>query len=60
MKTTKHTQIEYLNSEFKKLHSELLDKKEFLIAGKLSEVYHEVQLASYKAGMGFIKNLYKL
>jgi pterin-4a-carbinolamine dehydratase len=60
METTQKTQIDYLNNEFKKLHSKLLDKKEFAIADELSEIYHKVQFANYKQGIEFIKNLYKL
>ena len=52
--------IEKLNSQFKALHNELLSKKEYLLASKLSEVYYEVQTVNYIGGMDYIKNLYKL
>jgi len=54
------TNIEKLNSQFKALHSELLSKKEYSIAYKLSEVYYQVQSVNYISGMDYIKNLYKL
>jgi hypothetical protein len=49
-----------LRNEFQNLHSQLLDKKEFTIASKLSEVYHESSFNQYTQGIEFMKNLYKL
>ena len=54
------TKIEKLDSQFKALHKELLLKKEYLLASKLSEVYYQVQSVNYISGMDYIKNLYKL
>mgnify|MGYP001117403511 CR=1 FL=1 len=54
------TKIEKLHSQFKALHKELLSKKEYLLASKLSEVYHEAQTVNYIAGMYYMKNLYEL
>jgi len=49
-----------LRNEFQNLHSQLLDKKEFTIASKLSEVYHESSFNQYVQGVEFMKNLYKI
>jgi GTPase involved in cell partitioning and DNA repair len=63
MKTKKETlENEYKNlrNEFENLHFQLLEKKEFILASKLSEIYHETSLNQYKQGVEFMKNLYKL
>ena len=63
MKTKKETlENEYKNlrNEFQNLHSQLLEKKEFTLASKLSEVYHESSFNQYAQGLEFMKNLYKL
>lgn len=54
------TNIEKLNIQFKALHIELLSKKEYALAEKLSSIYYETQTTNYIAGMDFIKNLYEL
>jgi hypothetical protein len=49
-----------LRNEFQNLHSELLEKKEFQIASKLSEIYHNTATNQYSQGIEFMKNLYKI
>jgi peptidoglycan hydrolase CwlO-like protein len=59
-KETLETQYKNLRNEFENLHSQLLEKNEFILAIKLSEVYHETSLNQYIQGVEFMKNLYKL
>jgi len=54
------TEIEKLNSQFKALYDELLNKDEHSIAAKLSIVYYKTQTLNYISGMDYIKNLYEL
>ena len=63
MKTKKETlenEYQALRNEFLNLHSELLDKKEFQMASKLSEIYHKTTVNQYIQGIEFMKNLYQL
>ena len=63
MKTKKETlenEYQALRNEFLNLHSELLDKKEFQMASKLSEIYHQTTVNQYIQGIEFMKNLYQL
>jgi hypothetical protein len=49
-----------LRNKFQNLHSQLLEKNEFILASKLSEVYHESSFNQYAQGLEFMKNLYKI
>jgi GTPase involved in cell partitioning and DNA repair len=49
-----------LRNEFQNLHSQLLEKKEFIFASKLSEIYYNTVTNQYKQGIEFMKNLYKI
>ena len=59
-KQTLENEQEVLKNEFQNLHSQLLDKKEFQLASKLSEIYHATALNQFVQGIEFMKNLYKL
>ena len=59
-KQTLENEYKVLRNEFKNLHSQLLDKKEFQLASKLSEIYHQTTVNQYIQGIEFMKNLYKL
>lgn len=59
-KETLENEYKVLRNEFQNLHSQLLDKKEFILASKLSEIYHETTTNQYIQGIEFMKNLYKL
>jgi GTPase involved in cell partitioning and DNA repair len=59
-KETLENEYKNLRNEFQNLHSQLLEKNEFILASKLSEVYHETSLNQYIQGVEFMKNLYKL
>lgn len=59
-KQTLENEYKVLRNEFQNLHSQLLEKKEFKIASKLSEIYHDTALNQYIQGIEFMKNLYKL
>lgn len=52
--------LDNLNLSFDEIHKELIDKKEYNLASKLSKVYYEAQSINYVAGVDFIKNIYKL
>ena len=58
--TTLRNEDQVLRNEFQNLHSQLLDKKEFQLASKLSEIYHKTTVNQYKQGIEFMKNLYEL
>ena len=63
MRTTEQTlenEQKALRNEFENLHSQLLEKKEFLLAKTLSELYYKTRANQYKQGIEFMKNLYKL
>lgn len=63
MKTKKQTlENEYKNlrNEFQNLHSQLLEKNEFTLASKLSEIYYSTVLNQYFQGTEFMKDLYNL
>ena len=59
-KQTLENEQEALRNEFQNLHSQLLEKKEFQMASKLSEIYHNTALNQYIQGVEFMKDLYKL
>jgi GTPase involved in cell partitioning and DNA repair len=59
-KETLENEFKVLRNEFQNLHSKLLEKNEFILASKLSEIYHETSLNQYKQGVEFMKNLYKI
>ena len=54
------TQYKNLRNEFENLHSQLLEKNEFILASKLSEIYHNTVTNQYTQGIEFMKNLYKI
>jgi len=60
MTSTEKKQIENLNDKFTKLHSQLLELKQYDIAKGLSTVFYETQSLNYTSGINFVKNLYKL
>ena len=63
MKTTKQTlenEQEVLTNQFENLHSQLLEKKEFLLAKTLSELYYKTRANQYIQGIQFMRDLYKL
>ena len=63
MRTTEQTlenEQKALRNEFENLHSQLLEKKEFELANKLSEIYHKTTVNQYIQGVEFMKNLYEL
>ena len=57
---TLENEYKLLRNEFQNLHSQLLDKKEFTLASKLSEIYYNTVLNKYSQGIEFIKNLYNI
>lgn len=59
-KETLENEYKTLLIQFQYLHSQLLEKREFIIASKLSEVYHQTTVNQYIQGVEFMKNLYKL
>lgn len=59
-KQTLENECKALRNEFQNLHSQLLEKNEFQLASKLSEIYHNTALNQYIQGVEFMKNLYKL
>lgn len=59
-KQTLENEYQVLRNEFQNLHLQLLEKKEFQLASKLSEIYHNTALNQYIQGVEFMKNLYKL
>ncbi len=59
-KQTLENEYQILRNEFLNLHSQLLDKKEFQMASKLSEIYHKTTVNQYIQGIEFMKNLYQL
>jgi vacuolar-type H+-ATPase subunit D/Vma8 len=59
-KQTLENEYKALINEFQNLHTQLLDKKEFQLASKLSEIYHQTAVNQYIQGIEFIKNLYQL
>ena len=59
-KETLENEYKVLRNEFQNLHYQLLDKKEFTLASKLSEIYHNTALNQFTQGIEFMKNLYKL
>ncbi len=58
--TTEKKQIEQLNNEFTKLHRQLLELKQYEIAGELSKVFYETQSLNYTDGINFVKKIYNL
>ena len=59
-KQTLENEYQVLRNEFQNLHLQLLEKKEFQLASKISEIYHNTALNQYIQGVEFMKNLYKL
>ena len=59
-KETLENEYQVLRNEFQNLHSQLLEKKEFELANKLSEIYHKTTVNQYIQGVEFMKNLYEL
>jgi hypothetical protein len=59
-KQTLENEYQALRNEFQNLHLQLLEKKEFQLASKLSEIYHQTTLNQYFQGIEFMKNLYKI
>jgi ssDNA-specific exonuclease RecJ len=59
-KETLENEQKVLRNEFQNLHSQLLEKKEFELANKLSEIYHKTKVNQYIQGIEFMKNLYEL
>lgn len=59
-KQTLENEFQLLRNEFQNLHLQLLEKKEFQLASKLSEIYHQTTVNQYIQGIEFMKNLYQL
>lgn len=57
---TLENEYQVLRNEFKNLHLQLLEKKEFQLASKLSEIYHKTNVNQYIQGIEFMKNLHQL
>ena len=57
---TTEKQIKKLETTYSSIHEELLDKKEFKLANKLSSIFYDYGYKNRLDGMEFIKNLYEL
>jgi hypothetical protein len=57
---TNQEKIKEQEKTFAEVHKELLDKKEFGLAHKLSSIFYDYGYQNRVDGMEFIKNLHKL
>lgn len=53
-------QIKELETIYNSIHDELLNKKQFELARKLSSIFYNYGYQNRLEGMEFIKNLYEL